>query len=231
MLERLYMAQKARGADQLEVVLVSPCGEAKATKDYSLTMPWVSIWHDDNDEVGMKACMMALMEKFNVSTIPALVLLDKGGRVIFPEARGWVNADPKGTAFPWREKTEAPMPGPWARAAKKFYLPPTKWPNLLVPTARRQHANQTPRKFPGRKQNPVSAVHSAGWRNGRGERLANGPSPPARPMSRVNFDLPPAEQPNQPFSPEISFRQAKHPTISLLREQQLHPRRPLPSCS
>jgi hypothetical protein len=39
-------------------------------------------------------------------------------------------------------------------------------------------------------------------RGGGGERLANGPSPPARPTARVNFDLPPAEQPNQPVSPE-----------------------------
>jgi hypothetical protein len=202
MLERLYTAQKARGTDQLEVVLVSRCREAKATKDYSLTMPWVLIWHNANNKAGMKAHMTALMEKFNVSTIPALVLLVKGGCVICPEARGWVNADQKRTAFPWREKAEAPMPGPGARAAETFDLPPTKRPNLLVPTAQWQHANQTHSKFPGRKQNPVSAVHSTGWCNGRGERLANGPSPPARPMARVNFDLPPAKQPNQSFSPE-----------------------------
>jgi hypothetical protein len=202
MLERLYTAQKAQGTDQLEVALVSRCWEANATKDYSLTMPWVSIWHDANNKVGMKVCTTALMEKLNISIIPALVLLDKGGRVICPEARGWVNADPKGTAFPWREKVEVPMPGPGARAAKNFDLPLTKWPNLLVPTVQWQHANQTPSKFPGWKQNPVSAVHSAGWRDGRGARVVNGPSPPARPMARVNFDLPPAKQPNQPFSPE-----------------------------
>jgi hypothetical protein len=231
MLERLYTAQKAQGADLYEVVLVSWCREAKATKDYSLTMPWVLIWHNVNDEVGMKACTTALTEKFNISTIPALVLLDKEGGVICPKARGWVNNDPKGTAFPWREKAEAPMPGPGARAAKKFDFPPTKQPNLLVPTAQWQHANQTPGKFPGWKQNPVSAVHSAGWHDGREERLAKCPSPPARPTARVNFDLPPTEQPHPLFSPEKSFRQAKHPTNFLLREQQLHPRRPLPSHS
>jgi hypothetical protein len=40
-LERLYTVQKARGADQLEAVLVSRCREAKATKYLSLTMPWL----------------------------------------------------------------------------------------------------------------------------------------------------------------------------------------------
>ncbi len=202
MLERLYTAQKAQNADLLEVVLVSWCREAKASKDYSLTMPWVLIWHNANDKVGMKARTRALMDKFNVSTIPALILLDKEGGVICPEACGWVNNDPKGTAFPWREKAEAPMPSPGARAAKKFDFPPTKRPNQLVPTAQWQHANQTPSKFPGRKQNPVAAVHSAGWSDGRGERLAMWPSPPARPTARVNFDLPPAKQPHPLFSPE-----------------------------
>ncbi len=124
MLERLYTVQKAQGADQLKVVLVSWRQEAKATKYYSLTMPWLLMWHDANDKVGMKARMTALMAKFGVSTIPALVLLDKRGRVICPEACGWVNADPKGKAFPWREMAEAPMPGLAARAVINFDLPP-----------------------------------------------------------------------------------------------------------
>jgi hypothetical protein len=42
-LERLYTVQKAQGVDQLEVVLVSRCREAKATKYYSLMMPWLSM--------------------------------------------------------------------------------------------------------------------------------------------------------------------------------------------
>ncbi len=81
--------------------MVSWCREAKAMKYYSLTMPWLLMWHDANNEVGMKACMMALMAKFGVSTIPALVLLEKRGRIICLEARGWVNGNPKGKAFPW----------------------------------------------------------------------------------------------------------------------------------
>jgi hypothetical protein len=99
-LERLNTVQKARGADQLEVVLVSWCREAKATKYYSLTMPWLLMWYNANNKVGMKACTMALMAKFCISTIPALVLLDERGCVICPEARRWVNANPKGKAFP-----------------------------------------------------------------------------------------------------------------------------------
>jgi hypothetical protein len=201
-LERLYTVQKAQGAVKLEIVLVSRCREAKAMKYYSLTMPWLSMWHDANNKVGMKACTTALMAKFGVSTIPALILLDEQGRVICPEARRWVNVDPKGKTFPWQETAEVPMPGPAARAVVNFDLPPAEQPKLLVPPAQRQRANRSPRKFLGPKQDPVSAVHSAGGRGEDGERLANGPDPPARPMARVNFHLPPTEQPNQPVSPE-----------------------------
>jgi hypothetical protein len=136
-LERLYTMQKAQGADQLEVVLVSWCREAKAMKYYSLAMPWLSMWHDANNKHGMKVRTMALIAQFGISTIPALVLLDKRGHVICPEARSWVNADPKGKAFPWRETAEAPMSGPAARAVLNFDLPPTKQPKLLVPPAQR----------------------------------------------------------------------------------------------
>ena len=62
MLERLYMAQKAQRADLLKFVLVSRCREAKATEDYSLTMPWMLIWHNANNKAGLKARTKALME-------------------------------------------------------------------------------------------------------------------------------------------------------------------------
>jgi hypothetical protein len=43
LLEKLYTVQKAWGANQLEVVLVSQCREAKATKHYRQHMPWLSM--------------------------------------------------------------------------------------------------------------------------------------------------------------------------------------------
>jgi hypothetical protein len=169
------------------------------------------MWHDANNKVGMKALTMALMAKFGVSTIPALVLLDKRGCVICPEACGWVNTDPKGKAFPWREMVEAPMPGLATRAVINFDLLPAEQPKLVVPPAQRRRANRSPSKFLGPKQDPVSTVHSPGGCGGGGERLANSPSPSARPTARVNFDLPPAEQPNQPFPPEKSLPPSQSP--------------------
>ena len=99
-LDRLYLAQAAQGAHRLEIVLVSCCQEAKATKYYGLGMPWLATYHDADNEVGMNTRMTALMAKFGVTTIPALVILDKCGQVICAEGRGRCVADPKGLAFP-----------------------------------------------------------------------------------------------------------------------------------
>jgi hypothetical protein len=65
-------------------------------------------------------------------------------------------------------------------------------------------------------------VHSAVGRGGGGESLANGPSPPARPMARVNFDLPPAKRPYQPVSPEKILPPSQAPNDFLQQERWLH---------
>jgi hypothetical protein len=98
-LKKLYLAQVAQGADRLEIVLASRCREAKATKYFGLGMPWRAMYHDANDEIGMKLRMTALMAKFGITTIPALVLLDKRGQVICKDGRGWCAADPNGVSI------------------------------------------------------------------------------------------------------------------------------------
>ncbi len=122
-LKKLYSAQAAQGADQLEIVLASRCRKAKATKKFSLGMPWRAMYHDANNKISMKSRTTALMAKFGIITIPALVLLDKRGQVICKDGRGWCAADPMGLAFPWRGKAKG---GPVARAVVHFDLPPAK---------------------------------------------------------------------------------------------------------
>jgi thiol-disulfide isomerase/thioredoxin len=108
-LEKLYMAQKACRAKQLEVVLVSQCREAKATKYYHENMPWLSMWHDADDEMGMEASTSALMAKYGITSIPALVLLNKHGGVIYADARDKCVVDPEGWAFLWRQQSRFPQ--------------------------------------------------------------------------------------------------------------------------
>ncbi len=125
-LERLYSARRARGADQCEVVLVSRCREAKATKYYREDMPWLSMEHEADDEAGTKAHTASLMAKFGITSIPALVLLDNRGGLMCADARDKCVADPEGWAFPWRKQSQSPAT---ARTAGRgpvvnFDLPP-----------------------------------------------------------------------------------------------------------
>ncbi len=125
-LERLYSARRAQGADQFKIVLVSRCREAKATKYYREDMPWLSMGHEADVKAGMKAHTASLMAKFGITSIPALVLLDTCGGLIFANARDKCVADPEGWAFPWRKQSQSPAT---ARTAGRgpvvnFDLPP-----------------------------------------------------------------------------------------------------------
>jgi hypothetical protein len=68
-------------------------------------MPWLAMWHDADDEVGMETRTLSLMAKFIITSIPALVLLDKHGGLICADARDKCVADPEGRAFPWRHQS------------------------------------------------------------------------------------------------------------------------------
>ncbi len=158
-LEKLYAAQVAQGAHRLEIVLVSRCREAKATKYYGLGMPWLSMCHDANDEVGMKTRTSELMAKFGITAIPALVLLDERGQVICADGCGRCGADPEGVSFPWREQ---PNRGPGTRAVVNFDLPAGVW-------AQR----------PGSPRPPAGSTAASGAPGGPGEQTER-PVSPAR---------------------------------------------------
>ncbi len=154
-------------------------------------MPWLAMYHDVNNKVGMNTRMTALMAKFGVTTIPALILLDKRGQVICAEGRGWCVADPKGLAFPWRGK---PTVGPVAWAVVSFNLPPTKQVQQPESLAQILGENRPRSKNLGAKQDPVLAVHPTGERERRVNRRAGRPIPPesARMMSAPDMDPPPS---------------------------------------
>jgi hypothetical protein len=71
-------------------------------------MPWLSIWHDADDEMGMEAHTFALMAKYGITSIPALVLLNKFGGVICTDAQDKCDTDPEGWAFLWRQQSQFP---------------------------------------------------------------------------------------------------------------------------
>ncbi len=140
-------------------------------------MPWLSMYHDANNKVGMKRTTSALMAKFGITIIPALVLLDERGRVICADGCGMCGADPEGLSFPWRKQ---PSSGRGTRAVLNFDLPAGERTQRPGSPARIRPASRPPRKKFALKQDPVSAVHTAGGLGSRGERLAGHPMPPAR---------------------------------------------------
>ncbi len=64
-------------------------------------MLWLSMWHEADNEAGMKARTSLLMTKFGITSIPALILLDKQGGLICADAWDKCVADPDGRAFLW----------------------------------------------------------------------------------------------------------------------------------
>ena len=64
--------------------------------------------HEADDEAGMKAHTTLLMAKFGITSIPALVLLDKRVGMICADAQDKCVADPEGWAFPWRKQSQSP---------------------------------------------------------------------------------------------------------------------------
>ena len=80
------------------IVIVSRGASEEDTDRYFYNMPrWNAMPHDA--AAGPRG--KALMERFGVTTIPALVLLDGNDRVICTDARIRLAADPTGLEFPW----------------------------------------------------------------------------------------------------------------------------------
>ncbi|XP_068748190.1 nucleoredoxin-like [Montipora capricornis] len=85
---------------KFEIIFVSSDKKEEEYKHYFEEMPWLALPYSDRSRKDH------LSQKFKVSGIPTLVLLDgKDGKEITKEGRGMMLDDPKGDNFPWRPKT------------------------------------------------------------------------------------------------------------------------------
>jgi hypothetical protein len=66
------------------------------------------MWHNADNEVGMEVRTSLLMAKYGITSIPALVLLDKCWELICADAQDKCVEDPEGQAFPWRQQSWFP---------------------------------------------------------------------------------------------------------------------------
>lgn len=97
-LAECYKKLKAKGKN-LEIVFVSSDRDDKSYKDYFASMPWVSVPFDAQ-EVSSE-----LSDIFEVEGIPQLTFINpQTGKVVIPNGRSVVSADPEGSEYPWPAK-------------------------------------------------------------------------------------------------------------------------------
>jgi nucleoredoxin len=102
--ERAHCTKTNTNILLFEVGLVSQCCDAAATKLYFSTMPWTAMTHAEAS--GVQG--LALQDKCAITTIPALVLLDGKGAVIYRNGQNHLLVDPTGKYFPWQEPPATP---------------------------------------------------------------------------------------------------------------------------
>jgi hypothetical protein len=133
----VLMAFAKTRATDFTGILVSGCHLADDTRQYFARLPgpqWTAMEHRE----AVRARGTALRQKYFVSTIPAMVLLDSKGKVICANGRDQLRADPTRKGFPW-----APVASGWASDTAggfRSIQPPGEPPTFDVPT-----------KMPGRK--------------------------------------------------------------------------------
>jgi nucleoredoxin len=84
--------------DEFEIVWISRCRTIDAFGQYFTQMNWLAL--PPNEAMGDRGKYLG--EKFNVKSIPTLVLLDEIGNVITTDARNKIPLDKAGIGFPWR---------------------------------------------------------------------------------------------------------------------------------
>jgi len=111
-----YMKQLQ--AKSLAVVFVSSDRDQTAFRSYFDSMPWLAL------PFGARAQKQALSEKFSVTGIPKLIILDANGQLVTEDGRAKVMADPSGQS--WMPKpVAAPRPiAPTKTIAEAATLPP-----------------------------------------------------------------------------------------------------------
>lgn len=92
-LVQFYNDRKSVHPDDFEVVFVSRDRSASSFASYYSKMPWLAISFSDNDVAA------ALSDRYGVSGIPALILLNSDGVVATVKGRDLVTSNPRG--FPW----------------------------------------------------------------------------------------------------------------------------------
>ena len=183
LLKHLHSSKRAhcnggsRTLPPFEVVLVSRCRNVTDTEKYFAGLPWTAMTHAEaSGKRGRK-----LRDKFGITTIPALVLLDGEGALLCGTAHERLRDDPTGKYFPWETPTAAP------RAPRVgFDLVDTSRPDVATPLP---HPPGTPPQFVSpnklesvtKSQSVAETVLARGDRQKSSKRRSNAPDDRPRP--------------------------------------------------
>ena len=81
-------------AKDLEIIFISSDRDESAFRSYFAEQPWLALPFADRTR------KVALGEKFKVTGIPSLILLDANGKLVSADGRGMVMSDPTGKWLP-----------------------------------------------------------------------------------------------------------------------------------
>jgi len=109
-LAQIFKALKGR--DDFQIVFVSCDRDKAAFSSYFKEQPWLALPFED------KKRNSALSQKFGVSGIPYLVLIDANGEIITKDGRSKVLADPQGKTWLKTAKPSKPLPAAPAFASE-----------------------------------------------------------------------------------------------------------------
>jgi len=92
-LAKFYENRKAKGINDFEIIFVTADQDEEEFNEYYGTMPWLTFPFGDS-RIGL------MSDRFSVSGIPALILIDPAGNLITTDGRSVIDSDPEGTKFP-----------------------------------------------------------------------------------------------------------------------------------
>ncbi len=118
----IYKNLKEAGDKPFEIIFISSDRDHKQFDSYFAEMPWLAL------PFGQVDLKEKLSQKFEVSGIPTLVLLDANtGAVITADGRAALSKDPAGEKYPWAEQAITSPP-----SSDPLKLPSTSTPHIQL---------------------------------------------------------------------------------------------------
>eukprot|EP00760_Papus_ankaliazontas_P018917 PhM_4_TR17764/c0_g1_i2/m.820/K17609/NXN; nucleoredoxin len=102
-LKTYYEALKSKHSDSVDIVFVSLDNDEQQFAEYYAKMPWLAFPYRQKSS--------HLMDRYNVRTIPSLVILNPDGTTLTKQGKAVVEADPHGAQYPYTAESVGRLTG------------------------------------------------------------------------------------------------------------------------